>query len=208
MIGIIQKTLTECLLEQGGDDLRCAVFREAGIPESRVFKLDQNYPDEEAGRLLEATVTVTGLDREAVFKLFSKTFIKLLKDLFPQFMKVQDSEELIRMQAKIHALIAAGLSSAKEREKMTDKFLLEDQGPHKMNVIYRSQLQLCGLYKRLASDLAADYGDSIEINTVDCRKRGAYACKLCVRWTAIGGKPTKPVGQESPSQSMIHGRFS
>lgn len=194
MIGIIQKALTECLLQAGGDELRRAVFREAGVPEERVFKMDQNYPDAEMGRLIDATLSVTQLEAEEVFGLFCQTFIQLVKDVFPKFMSMAaSSEELVRMQAKIHALIAAGMRSKEERVATTDKFQLEDQGPHRITVRYRSQLQLCGLYKRLVRDMAAEFGDSVEIDTLECRKAGAEACRFCVRWTAIGGRPTDSV---------------
>jgi hypothetical protein len=193
MIGIIQRTLSECLVEAGGEALRTAVFRDAGVPEDRVFRMDQNYPDEETGRLIDATLRLSGLDTEALFGLFSKTFIRFIREVFPQFMIMsENSEDLVRMQAKIHALIAAGMRSKEERDATTDKFVLVDHGPHRLTVRYRSQLQLCGLYKQLVRDMAAEFGDRVEIDTLDCRKAGAEACRFCVRWIAIGGRATDP----------------
>ncbi len=199
MIGIIQKTLNECLLEAGGEDLRLAVFRAARVPPDRVFRMDQNYPDEELGRLIEATERVTGLDSDAVFGLFSRAFITLIKDVFPKFILMSDSsEDLVRMQTKIHALIGAGLRSKAERDATVDKFHLEDQGPHRIVVRYRSALQLCGLYKRLVREMADEFGDSVEIDTLRCRKSGADSCGFCVRWTAIAGQPVDPSGHMHP----------
>lgn len=203
MIGIIQKTLTECLLEAGGEELRQAVFREARVPLDRAFRMDQNYPDEEMGRLIEATQRVTGLDADAVFGLFSRAFIDLVKDVFPKFIAMSESsEELVRMQAKIHALIGAGLRSKAERDATVDKFHLEDQGPHRITVRYRSALQLCGLYKRLVRDMAAEFGDTVEIDTLRCRKAGADACGFCVRWTALAGQPVG-AGMPSPEPQVL-----
>lgn len=188
MIGIIQRTLTDCLRDLGGEPLCQAVFARAGVPSDRKFRMDQNYPDEEMGRLIEATLHVTGLDQAAVFTHFSRAFIGLVKEVFPQFMAMsQNSEDLVRMQAKIHALIGAGMRSKAERDATTDKFTLEDDGPHRMVVRYKSQLQLCGLYKSLVREMAAEFGDSVEIETLHCRKKGADACSFCVRWTHIDG---------------------
>jgi hypothetical protein len=191
MIGIIQKTLTECLLQAGGDDLRRAVFREAGVPEDRVFRMDQNYPDEEMGRLLEATKRLTGLESDAVEAMFARTFLRLIKEVFPQFIAMSaDSEDLVRMQARIHALIGAGLRSQAERDATSDKFHLAEQGPHRIEVRYRSHLQLCGLYRNLVQATADQFGDTVDIATRQCRRRGADACAFRVSWLAIGGRPT------------------
>ncbi|MFN3293047.1 MAG: heme NO-binding domain-containing protein [Gemmobacter sp.] len=200
MIGIIQKTLTECLLQAGGEPLRLAVFREAGVPPDRVFRMDQNYADEEMGRLLAATQRVTGLGADELHDLFSRTFVEVVKQVFPQFISMSaNSEELVRMQAKIHALIGAGMRSKIERDTTADKFHLEDHGPHHVAVRYRSQLQLCGLYKSLVCAMAAEFGDVVDIEMLRCRKAGAEACGFAVRWLAIAGRPTgmnpRPVAQ-------------
>lgn len=191
MIGIIQKTLTECLLQAGGDDLRRAVFREAGVPEDRVFRMDQNYPDEEMGRLLEATKRLTGLESDSVEAMFARTFLRLVKEVFPQFIAMSaDSADLVRMQARIHALIGSGLRSQVERDATADKFHLQEQGPHRVVVRYRSHLQLCGLYRHLVRATADHFGDTVDIATLQCRSQGAEACSFRVAWTAIAGRPT------------------
>lgn len=206
MIGIIQKTLVECLMEAGGDALRRAVFQEARVPVDRVFRMDQNYPDDETGRLIDATLRLTGLSAEEVYALFSRTFIGLVKEVFPQFMAMSaNSEDLVRMQAKIHALIGAGMRSKAERDATVDKFLLVDHGKHRIAVRYRSQLQLCGLYRQLVRDMAAEFGDSVEIETSACRKRGAEACGFVVRWTALAGQPVAAEGTPLRNTSLAGG---
>lgn len=191
MIGIIQKTLTECLLQAGGDDLRRAVFREAGVPEDRIFRMDQNYPDDEMGRLIEATKRLTGLDGNAVDAVFAQTFVRLVKQVFPQFMAMSaHSEDLVRLQARIHALIGAGLRSKAERDATTDKFHLEEDGQHRIVVRYRSHLQLCGLYRQLVQAMADEFGDTVDISTVRCRRKGAETCAFRVGWTMLAGRPT------------------
>jgi hypothetical protein len=191
MIGIIQKTLTECLLQAGGEDLRRAVFREAGVPEDRVFRMDQNYPDDELGRLIETTKRLTGLGTDAVDALFAKTFVRLVKQVFPQFMAMSaHSEDLVRLQARIHALIGSGLRSKAERDATTDKFHLEEDGQHRIVVRYRSHLQLCGLYRHLVQAMAEEFGDTVDIATVRCRRRGAETCAFRVGWTSLAGRLT------------------
>jgi hypothetical protein len=191
MIGIIQKTLTECLLQAGGDDLRRAVFHEAGVPEDRVFRMDQNYADKEMGRLLEATKRLTGLESDAVGALFARTFLCLVKAVFPQFIAMSaDSEALVRMLARIHALIGSGLRSQVERDATADKFHLQEQGPHRIVVRYRSNLQLCGLYRHLVRATADQFGVTVDIATLQCRQSGTETCSFRVTRTAISGRPT------------------
>jgi hypothetical protein len=63
-----------------------------------------------------------------------------------------------------------------------------------MEVRYRSNLQLCGLYRQLVRDMAAEYGDTVTIDTRACRKRGAEACAFALHWSELAGRTPQGPG--------------
>lgn len=199
MIGIIPRTLVECLVDEGGEELRQAVFHRADLCGHHVFRMDENYSDEDLKRLIDASLAVTGLTPDALYDRFSRTFVRYIQTTFPAFLDMcATSEDLVRMQAKIHALIGAGMASQHERDATSDKFTVEDHSDHALTVRYCSGLQLCGLYKALARHFAKLYGDTLEIDTLACRKgdSGVGACRFRVRWLhlAEGGATAHATG--------------
>ena len=109
MIGVIEKVIVDCLYEAGGEDLRRSVFTEAAIPIDRVYRMDQHYDDTETASLITATLKITGISPQELYDLFSRVFFDVVEDVFPEFLRMSaTSEDLVRKQAKIHALIAAG----------------------------------------------------------------------------------------------------
>jgi len=192
VIGIIEKVVVDCLLEAGGEELKLDAFLRAGIPNDRVYRLDRHYPDEETGRLIDAALAVTGLTDTELFEVFSENFLNVVETVFPRFMEMADtSEDLVRMQAKIHALIAAGIRTPEDHHETTDKFQLELQESNHMVVSYRSELQLCGLYITLVEAAARRFGDEVVIEELSCRHTGAPVCRMDLKWTMINGMPTR-----------------
>ena len=192
MIGIIEKVLSDTLVRAGGDSLRAEVFVAAGLPPDHVFRLDRHYPDELTGRLIAAALDRTGLSERALFDAFSICFLEFVQTVFPEFLRMcATSEDLVRKQAKIHALIASGSRPGDYSRESTDKFQIVESGEHRLTVRYRSQLQLWGLYESLVTMVADLYGDQVRVERQDCGLSSGDACLLTVTWTAIGGTPTK-----------------
>jgi hypothetical protein len=191
VIGVIEKVMVDCLLELGDAELVQDIFFAAGIPPDRVYRMDQHYPDAETAKLIDAALRLTGKTEQQLFDLFARVFFDVIELVFPEFLRMcETSEDLVRKQVKIHALIAAGSRKPGESAKSTDKFLLEDRGPHDILVRYKSELQICLLYETLVRHAAARFGDTVEITRKGCAHEGAEACIFAVKWTALGGKPT------------------
>lgn len=206
MIGVIEKVVVECLLEIGDEELVQDVFFAAGIPPDRVYRMDQHYPDAETARLIKSALKVTGVSTQELFDLFGKTFFDVVADVFPEFLRMsKSSEDLVRKQAKIHALIAAGSRKPGESRKSTDKFQLLDLGPHDIQVRYKSELQLCGLYETLVRHAAERFGDTVKFAPHECAHNGADACIISVRWTSIAGRPTHFHSSMSGASDRISG---
>ena len=186
MIGIIQRVLLDLLEETGGEPLKFAVMDRAGVPHDRSFRIDQNYPDDECLRLIQAAVDETGLSEDEVNVLYAKAFLKQANTLFPQFfMMAKTSEQFLLRQASIHGVIASGLKKPEERQVVKDKFAARSIEPGFVEVTYRSPNKLCGLFRALAHEVAAMYGESLTVECADCMKRGDDACRFELRWQAV-----------------------
>lgn len=207
VIGVIEKVIVDCLLEMGDDELRKDVFFAAGIPNDRVYRLDKHYPDAETARLIDAVLSVSGLGIAGLSQLFARVFFDMIDDVFPEFIRMADSsEDLVRKQAKIHALMAAGSRAPGESEQSIDKFHLQDHGPHHLTVRYKSELQLCSLYEALVRECAKRFGDEVIFSEHICAHHGADACLMTVKWTAIDGQPTLFAQHtEAQMQSIANG---
>lgn len=191
MIGIIEKVLVDCLLEVGGDELRQDVFFAAGIPPDRIYRMDEHYPDSETSRLIASALQITQVSTQEFFDLFATLFFDMVDQVFPEFLAMCDtSEDLVRRQIKIHAIMAAGCRAPEDRQQVMDKFRMIDHGPHDIELHYKSELRLCELYETLLRFSAKRFGDTVEIADHQCAHSGNSACIFAIRWTSIGGQPT------------------
>ena len=183
MIGIIQKVLLDLLEEPGGKPLLGAVLKRAEVPEDVTYRIDQNYSDDEFHRLLKASSDETGLSEDELSALYAKAFLKRARDLFPRFFDMSSSsEEFLLRQATIHAVMASGLKTQEDRKAVTDKFSAEQIRPGFVRVNYRSANKLCALYKALAHEVAALYGEKLQISCERCMKRGDAECCFAINW--------------------------
>jgi len=78
--------------------------------------------------------------------------------------------------------MGAGLRQDSERQKVRDKFVIEDNGPGRIHVNYDSPMQLCKLYMMLVNEVALHFGDTVNIKSVECKKRGDQGCRFSVVW--------------------------
>lgn len=186
MIGWVQNVLVELLVEVGGEELRDKVFEHAGVAEGTKFRMDRNYSDEEFRRLIAATAAMTGLDEDAMHAAYGKSFIIKSRRMFPKFFEdIQRSRDLLHRQAAIHRSLGSGLRSPEEREAVSRKFVVTEDG-NDLVVEYQSHNQMCGLYRTMAHQCAGDYGERIAVTTERCARREGDAdkphCRFRLHW--------------------------
>ncbi|WP_148864545.1 heme NO-binding domain-containing protein [Marinobacter fonticola] len=186
MIGLIQKVLVDLIRRHGGDDAVQAICRRADVPPERAFRIDTDYADTECLRLIEATGEYFGLDEKALYRLYADQFIKETKALFPMFYQMSPSaREFLKRQPRVHDTLASSLRSAPGRDRVRDKFNVEEVGDT-LRVTYRSPNRLCGLYEALFERLLDEYGETGSIEVTSCQKRGDPLCTFCLRVESSG----------------------
>ncbi len=149
MIGFIQKVLVDIIRTEGGEEALVAIGRKAGLDEVPDYRIDRDYPDDECLRLLQATGEYFGLDEDALYRLYADHFIRESRQLFPMFYQMAGSARaFLERQPRIHTVLASGLRNEESRERVRDKFEIDQQGDDLL-VTYRSPNRLCGLYEAL-----------------------------------------------------------
>lgn len=186
MIGYIQKVLVDVIRSQGGDDALTEIARRAGVQPLPDYRIDRDYPDDECLRLVAETGAYFGLEEAALYRLYADHFVQDSRRLFPRFYDMAGSaRDFLARQPRIHTVLASGLRAEESREKVRDKFEIEDTGGD-LRVTYRSPNRLCGLYEALFERILQEFGESGQLQVEACQRRGDEACRFCLK---IEGKP-------------------
>lgn len=189
MIGLIQSILLDMVRELGGDAALAEVKRRAELAPEFEYRIDTDYDNDEARRLLESACAVLGIDQEQAFKHYARYFLRNVLTRFPAFFDISNNaRELLARQPAIHNMLASGLRDAAKREAINDKFAVNDPPNAPLEVHYRSGNSWCGLYIALAHEVGAHYGETLDIRVEKCRKRGDPECLFCL----------------APAESVVH----
>lgn len=187
MIGLIQKVLMDLVRDQGGEQAVQAVCARAGVDPATGFRIDTDYADIECLALMEATGDYFGLDETTLYQRYADHFIVASRRLFPMFYQMSGSaREFLQRQPRVHATLASSLRNEESRERVRDKFAVDEDGDALM-VTYSSPNRLCGLYEALFQRLLAEYGETGTFEIKACQKQGADACRFCLRTEAVHG---------------------
>lgn len=181
MIGYIQKVLVDIIRREGGDEALAAICQRAGIKGTPEFRIDRDYPDDECLRMIEETGAYFGLDEDQLYRLYADGFIRESRERFPMFYDMAGSaREFLERQPRVHTVLASGLRAEESRDRVRDKFGIERDGDNLL-VTYRSPNRLCGLYEALFNRILEEFGDIGSMEILACQKRGADACRFCLR---------------------------
>jgi hypothetical protein len=182
MVGLIQKILFDLIESLGGADAVRDVKRVAGVPEDKHFRMNDVYSDEEWRRLFRATCQVLKVTQEQAEEAYADVFCKDALRRWPMWFEMsKTAREFLMRQPKIHNGFATGARDPAARKAINDKFQLEARDAE-LVMHYRSENQLCGLYRALARWIVDHYQDLATIEETQCLKRGAPECEIHIRF--------------------------
>lgn len=176
------------LLEQRTDAAGIqAILADAGVPEDRQFALDQPYDDAELLRLVHASARGLGENVEALMEDFANVFITDAVQRWPVWFEMApDARSFLERQPRIHESFSRALDTAASREApKPQKFRITttDDG---LQVEYRSENRLCGLYKALAAAVLRHYHDEQgRIDETCCMHHGHDHCEIRLTWPRL-----------------------
>jgi len=177
VLGYPLKLLLNAVETRHGQEAVVRTLAEAGIPEDRVYRLNEPYPDSEAQRLLAAVTRRISLE-DIAEAFFTDTVIR-----FPTwFAMCKSSREFLEMQPEIHNTFAVGLQRPEDRDAVREKFRLEKLD-RELVMHYRSPNRLCDMYKAIAQRVIRHYQETATIDEPRCMKRGDRDCEMRIRWS-------------------------
>ncbi|RYZ75648.1 MAG: hypothetical protein EOP05_07265 [Proteobacteria bacterium] len=187
MMGLIQKTMIDLVEAKGGLQAVKLVRTRAQLPDDRVFRIGDVYPDEEFQRLLQATCDVLGVEKQKVFDEFAGHFFKDATVRFGKWFDLaKNSHQFFIFQTTIHNTFASGVVDPDQRQAVQDKMSIDQISDRYLITHYKSPNQLCGLYRSLGNWIASYYGDTIVITEKKCLHEGDEECEMHIEWKAFG----------------------
>lgn len=186
MVGMIHQILFSLVESSAGSGAVREVRRRAGVPEDKVFRMDEAYDDAEWRRLLAGTCEVLGITPSQAEQAFADFAGRELLKRWPTWFDMSHSaREFLERHPKIHNTFATAVQDPAARQAIIDKFSVEARA-NELIVHYRSPNQLCGLYIALAQWVIRHYGDEATVMETRCRRKGDPECEFRICWAERG----------------------
>lgn len=179
MIGLIQLVLLDLVEKAGGADKLTEVRRRGGLPDDFEFRIDTDYPDEQARALIGHACDVLGLTPQQAYDAYAVHFLKEVQVRFPVFFTMSPTaRDFLKRQPAIHNSMGSGVTGGDSR--LGDKFSVTETDAG-LITHYRSENRLAALYMSLARALLEHYGEDAEVTALDDPE--AADCRIEIRWT-------------------------
>lgn len=173
MHGILFKQLKTYVESEWGEDAWTDAMDAADI-EPKLYLPVTDYPDEEAERLVDGIVEVTGVRENDLLADLGEHMAPALLDTFKAHIKEDwDLMDLVeqadhQVYAVLHAEDGDSVSTEREDE---DSVRLE----------YDADLEMCALARGVLVGLADEHGVDVDVSENACMEHGADACEMRVR---------------------------
>ena len=142
------------------------------------YSLSEAYPDEQFLALLERACMRTSLSRDDLLVEFgaftaSTTFARLYSGLFKLSATARDF--LLTVETPIHEVVREALPEARPPE-----LAVTDLGEEGLEIVYTSPRRLCAMLRGLVDGTGRVYGESLEVEELECMHHGAAACRFVI----------------------------
>ena len=175
MHGLIFASFHDYLVTEHGPEVASDVT--AGEPQ---YTLSEAYPDERFLALLEHARERTGLSRDELlfeFGVFTAatTFARLYTLLYKMSPTARDF--LLTVETPIHDVVRVALPDARPPE-----LAVTDRGGNGLEIVYTSPRRICAMLRGLVEGPARVYGETIQVEELECMHHGAAACRFALRF--------------------------
>ncbi|WP_022698504.1 heme NO-binding domain-containing protein [Euryhalocaulis caribicus] len=182
MIGLIQLVLLDLVEQAGGKDKLAEVRRRGGLPDDFEFRIDTDYPDEEARALIGHACDVLELTPQQAYDAYAVHFLKDVQSRFPVFFAMAPTaRDFLKRQPTIHNSMGSGVTGGDSR--LGDKFGVTETEDG-LITHYQSENRLARLYMSLARALLDHYGETAEVEALD--DPDSADCRVAIRWAGAG----------------------
>jgi hypothetical protein len=149
----------------------------AGEPQ---YSLSEAYPDEQFLVLLERACARTALSLDELlfeFGVFTAatTFARRYSLLFKASTTARDF--LMTVETPIHEVVREALPEARPPE-----LAVTDLGDEGLEILYTSPRRICAMLRGLVEGTGRVYGETLQVEELECMHHGASACRVVVRF--------------------------
>jgi predicted hydrocarbon binding protein len=174
MHGILFKYLKEYVETEYDSDAWEAAMDAADI-EPKLYLPVTEYPDEEAVRLVDGVVEVTGADEQELLSAYGEELAPELLDTFEAH--VRDDWGLFDLLEHPNNEVFQVFYS---EDGDDDEVTAAREGPGTVVVHYASAMEMCEFAKGVLRGLAATRGVDVDVSESACMHAGADHCEITV----------------------------
>lgn len=171
MKGIVFKLLQQVVTNEHGEDTWDALLESAGV--EGAYTTVGNYPDEELMSLVAAASSALKTPPDDVVRWFGREALPLLYNLYPQFFDGHSNalHFVLTLNDVIHPEVRKLFPGA-----YVPEFEFHQESENSISFSYESHRRLCSFAEGLLEGAAAHFGETVELEQVECQKRGDSRC--------------------------------
>jgi predicted hydrocarbon binding protein len=177
MHGIIFAELQKFIDYKLGRGTWTRVLQQAGL-NSKIYIPVQEYPDEEAVRLIVTAAQMAGLELQDALEGFGEFIVPDLVKTYATVIKSdwKTLDVVERTEETIHRIVRIMNRGARPPE-------IRCVRPSKTEVVitYSSERKMCFLAKGIVKGLARRYDEKIVISESECMLKGADHCEITLK---------------------------
>ncbi|MGH9196623.1 MAG: heme NO-binding domain-containing protein, partial [Acidimicrobiia bacterium] len=139
-----------------------------------------NYPDEDLLKLVAAASDALKISGDDVVRWFGREGLPLLYGLYPQFFEGHNTALafVLTLNNVIHPEVRKLFPGA-----YVPDFKFQPEGEDALTFSYESHRRLCSFAEGLLEGAAAHYDQTVEIEQIECQKRGDPRCVIHCRFS-------------------------
>jgi predicted hydrocarbon binding protein len=174
MHGILFKYLKEYVEAEYDHDAWEAAMDEAEI-EPKLYLPVTEYPDDEAVRLVDGVVSVTGAEEGDLLEEYGEVLAPELLDTFNAHIR-DDWDAFDLLEHSGNQVFDVFYSEDGDEDEVTATRVGEDT----VVLHYGSSLELCGLATGVLRGIAEEHGEDVRVTEDQCMHSGADHCEISV----------------------------
>jgi predicted hydrocarbon binding protein len=177
MHGLIFAELQKYVGKTLGETAWESLLAKAGLA-GKLYMPVSTYPDAEAGALVSAASSITGLTADAILQDFGEFIAPDLLRMYGSLLNKEwrTLDILEHTEETIHRVVRVQNAGA-DPPKLVAKRSSESE----VVITYTSGRKMCGVAKGIVRGIAKERGESVVISETTCMLRGGSRCELVVR---------------------------
>jgi len=199
MHGIVMQQLKNFVTEQYGRAFWKEI-KSQSTDRTEFYLPLREYPDAELQAILSTLVAETGIQTETLLYEFGIYAADGLLTTYNVY--IDDSWEAIDLVANVETYIHTALRRRSSAEFTPPKLESSRLDPETVEIVYRSQRELCPFAKGLLMGIAANYDTEFVITESQCMHEGADECVMLIQQQAAStAEPTDDLRDDQQPES-------